>query len=475
MAISSNLCEPDYTFLIFKCVDFPSVFCVNTVIKAYACSYAPEKAVFFYFEMLKNGFLPNSFSFPPLLSVCAKMRSLNLGHKCHGQVVKNGVDGILEVQNSLLHLYASCGLLTSVRQILVDMPVKDSVSWNTIMDGFIRADELDMAQKLFDAMPQRNVISWNIMMTAFLDLGKPGNGLKLFREMVKSGFKPNETSMVNVLSACGRSARLKEGKSVHRALIKDFENHSVIVGTSLIDMYSKCGRLDAAQFVFERMPVKNLVSWNAMILGHCIHGNPQDGLNLYREMLSRSSSSSKQFKSSDQNRIVPDEITFIGVLLACAREGRLTEGRSYFTQMVEAFGLKPNFAHYWCMANILDRADHREEAIELLRNLPFSEDASPEILFLARLFGSCRFEGNVVLGEQLAKHLIEQDPQNFSCFALLVNLYAVAGKWEEVSVTKEMMKEKGIKRNPGCGLKDMNEIVHQMVVPELRDRRIVGL
>lgn len=474
LKISSNLCDLDYTVLIFRCIEFPSSFCLNTVIKASACSSVPQMAVVLYIETLKDGLFPNSFSFPPLLSACSKMGSLILGEQCHGQAVKNGFDTVLEVQNSLLHLYASLGGREATRQVLDEMPEKNVVSWNSIISWLAKAGELDAAHKLFDTMPERNIISWNILMTGYLDSGRPGNVIKLFREMLKLGLKGNDTTLVNVLTACGRSARLKEGKSVHGSRIRNFHNLSLIIDTSLIDMYSRCGRVDVARFIFDRMLIKNLVSWNAMILGYCLHGNPTDGLSLYAEMITmhsrlegRENYFPKNMKSDHSNGIVPDEITFVGVLCACARDGLLTEGKNYFSQMIEVSGVKPNFAHYWCMANIFAKVGLRSEAIEFLRNIQIDIDATPGISRWAGLFSSCRFKADVSFGEQLAKELIEQDPKNFSYYMFLLNVYAVAGQWEDVAKTKAVMKESGIEKIPGCGLKDLKEIVHRLTVENI--------
>ncbi|KAI5684006.1 hypothetical protein M9H77_05234 [Catharanthus roseus] len=470
LTISSDLCALDYTVLIFRCIQFPSTFCVNTVIKACSCGSVPQMAMVLYTEMLKDGFFPNSFSFPPLLSACSRMGSLNLGRQCHGQAVKNGVDIVLPVQNSLIHFYACVGLMDSTMQVLDEISVKDVVSWNSVIGGLAKAGELGLAHKLFDGMPDRNVISWNIMITGYLNARKPGNGIKLFREMVMLGFRGNCTTIVNLLTACGRSARLKEGKSVHGSLIRNFNDSSLIIDTSLIDMYSRCGRVDLARLIFDRMLVKNIVSWNVMILGYCLHGNPIDGLSLYAEMTARNSrldredSFCKSLRTGDGTGIIPDEVTFIGVLCACARLGLLTEGKNYFSQMTEVFGVKPNFAHYWCMANIFARVDLRTEAIELLRNIPIDIDESAETTRWAGLFSSCRFEEDISFGEQLARELIEQDPKNFSYYALLVNVYAVAGRWEDVLRTKAMIKENGIEKIAGCGLEDLTEIVHRMKV-----------
>ncbi|XP_059623439.1 pentatricopeptide repeat-containing protein At3g51320 [Cornus florida] len=455
----------DYTILIFRCIESPDAFCVNTVIKAYACSGVPHQAVVLYFEMLRNGFFPNSFTFPPLISSCAKMGCSKSGRKCHGQAVKNGVDGVLPVQNSLIHLYACCGLIDVAWQVFEEMPDRDLVSWNSIIDGFAKFGNMDAAHKLFDVMSKKNMISWNVMITGYLNAGNPGCGLKLFREMVKTGLRGSDTTIVSLLTACGRSARLKEGRSVHGSFIRTIFSSSLIIDTALINMYSKCGRLDVARIIFDRMLVRNLVCWNAMILGHCIHGNPKDGLDLYAEIVGIARledgeiNFDKNIKREQGQRIIPDEITFIGVLCACARAGLLMEGRKHFSEMIDTFRIKANFAHCWCMANLFVGVGLMQEAEEVLRNVPI-DDVSADSSLWAGLLGSCRFQGNVLLGERIAKALIELEPHNFFCYALLLNVYAAAGQWEHVARMKEMMKETGVRRMPGCSLVDLKEIVH---------------
>nr|AYM00941.1 pentatricopeptide repeat protein [Salvia miltiorrhiza] len=446
-----------YTLLIFKRVESPDAFCVNTVIKKYSCSSYHAEAVVFYVEMLRGGvFYPNSFTFPPLISACAKLGCLSSGRMCHGHAVKLGVDSVLPVQNSLLHFYACCGVMDVAHKVFVEMLVRDLVSWNTMVDGFAKAGEMGLAHKLFDEMPEKNVVSWNVVITGYLNFRGPGNALKLFREMMGQCFESNDTTMVQVITACGRSNRLKEGRSVHGFLIRSFLRLSLIIDTAMIDMYSKCGRVDVAQLIFGRMPRKNSVSWNAMILGHCIHGNPVEGLSLYEEMLRRKDS----LGAAEEGKwILPDELTFVGVLCACARLGLLEEGRNHFSEMRDELGIKPNFGHYWCLANLMANVGLMQEAVSILKNIPIDEGMSS---LWAGLFGSCRFEGDVMLGERIAKDLIEQDPHNFSHYNLLVNVYAAAGKWEHVATTKETMKERGIRKAPCCSLKGLKEIVSSL-------------
>ncbi|KAG2694129.1 hypothetical protein I3760_08G127300 [Carya illinoinensis] len=469
---SSGFGDLDYTILIFRYINWPDRLCVNTVIKAYSNSRVPFQAMVFYFECLRNGFLPNSYSFVPLVGSIAKMGCFKSGKKCHGQAVKNGVDSVLPVQNALIHMYGCCGAVDLASNVFVEMSNRDLVSWNSVIDVYSRLGDLGNAHRLFDIMPERNVVSWNIMINGYLKGGNPGCGLKLFREMVKFGLRGSDTTMVSVLTACGRSARVREGRSVHGCHIRIFLISSIVIDTALIDMYSRCQRVDMACRVFERMANKNLVSWNAMIMGHCLHGNPEDGLLLFSEMLGRPKSKHKETNLNRSSRcdegqegIIPDEITFIGVLCACARSGLLADGRAYFSQMIDIFNIKPNFAHNWCMANLYASVGLVQEAEEILRNVP-EDDKSSESLFWANLFGSCRFLGDVSLGEKIAKSLIKMEPHEPLSYQLLLNVYAVAGRWEDVAWVKDMMKDRKVGRMPGCNLKDLKEIVHELKVSD---------
>ncbi|CAA0842780.1 Pentatricopeptide repeat-containing protein [Striga hermonthica] len=246
--------------------------------------------------------------------------------------------------------------------------------------------------------------------------------------MTVVGFVGNGTTLVQVVAARGRSNKLKEGKSVQGHFVKQFSQFNLLISTGLVDMYSKCSRVDVARLIFDKMPTMNTISWNAMILGHCIHGNPDDGLSLYKQMVDTKLVGHK-------NEVEPDEVTFIGVLCACARLGMLTEGKFYFSQMIDVFRLKPNFSHYWCMANLMARVGLLHDAMNVLMNIPTDgDDVEREYSLWATLHGSCRFLGDVTSSEKIVTAFIERDPQNLY-YNLLVNIYALAGKWEEVART----------------------------------------
>lgn len=434
----------------------------------------------FYFESLRNGFSPNSHTFVPILGSCAKTGCVKSGKMCHGQAIKNGVDHVIQIQNSLIHMYGCCGSVELARKVFDEMSERDLVSWNSLVDGYVRVGRVDVAHRVFDEMPERNVASWNIIGGGYLKGGIPGCVLKLFREMANSGLRGDTTTMVNLITACGRSGRLKEGRSAHGFLIRTAMKSSVFINTALIDMYSKCHRVEVACRVFENMAEKNLVCLNAMILGHCIHGDPLNGISLYNDMVGKTrlrygESSYCESLSPNEGRreTLPDAVTFIGVLCACARAKLLAEGKGYFQEMIHVFKIQPNFAHFWCMANIFASVGLIQEAEETIRNIPEDVvDVTSESFIWADLLGASRFQGDVSLGEHIAEYLIDKEPQKLSYYRLLMNVYAVACRWEDVARVKEMVKEKVIGRMPGCNLVDLNEIVHNLRVDHWQEPNV---
>lgn len=375
-------------------------------------------------------------------------------------------------------MYAAFGLIHSAHLVFDDMSQRDIVSWNSIIHGYMQLGDVTSAHSIFDRMPTRNVISWNIMISGYLNKGRnPGCGLELFREMIKMGVRATDTTFVSVLTACGRSARLKEGRSVHGSLVKNFVKTNLISDTALIDMYSKCQRVEAARRVFDSVLGRNLVCWNAMILGYCIHGPPEDGITLFHEMIGKKNSDGDGVDSKgDGNHhkstssvvgqlvVLPDEITFVGVLCACARGGLLSDGKIFFKQMSPVYNIKPKFAHYWCMANLYHGVGLVREAEELLRNMPENGNCMTKPLLWSSLFASCRFRGDIEFGERIAMRLIELEPQNTSHYNLLYCIYAVAGLWEKAAKVKTMINEKLDGITCGSSLVELNGIVHGFAV-----------
>ncbi|RZB78869.1 Pentatricopeptide repeat-containing protein [Glycine soja] len=407
---ASHLCNFAYTLLIFRTINSLGTFCVNTVIKSYCNSHAPREAIVFYFRSLMCGFFPNSYTFVPLVASCAKMGCIDSGKECHAQATKNGVDSVLPVQNSLIHMYACYGDVQLARVLFDGMLSRDLVSRNSIIDGIMMVGELNAAHRLLNEMPDRNLVTWNVMISGYLKGRNPGYAMKLFREMGRLGLRGDARTMVCVATACGRSGRLK-GREV-----------------------------EDARRVFERMGERNLVSWNAMILGHCIRGSPEDGLGLFDVMIGMGKM--KYGVESDETpRLLPDE--------------------------VPSLVFSPNYAHFWCMANLLANLGLVGEAEEFLRSIAeFDGDMSRESLAWASLLGLCHFKRDAYLGERIAKILIEMDPKNRACYQFLLIIYAVSAQWQNVSGVQKLIKERRLGIIARSSLVDLKNIVHNFKVTD---------
>ncbi|XP_047045871.1 pentatricopeptide repeat-containing protein At3g51320 [Lolium rigidum] len=337
------------------------------------------------------------------------------------------------------------------------MPARDIASHNTMMTAYAAsAATIDAARHLFDGMLLRNVVSWNVMISGYLKAKRPEQALEVVRRMAGAGVRGTATTMVGAATACARLGRLRAGREVHCAYLRRFEEDNLLFWTSLVDMYGKCRRVGSARKVFDRLETRNLVSWNAMIVGHCVYGEPGDGIQLFHEMVGRGNGSDGQLV------LRPDEVTFIGVLCACTRLGLLDAGKVYFEQMRSTYGLRPTFAHYWCMANLYGSVGLLEEAEGLLQSVPEELKARA----LGGLLGLCRFRGEWELGERIALRLIELEPSNCAHYALLCSVYASAGRWEDAHRVKAIIKESDERFSPGHRLVDLNAIANQFKVRE---------
>eukprot|EP01018_Ginkgo_biloba_P020678 Gb_35168 [translate_table: standard] len=344
--------------------------------------------------------------------------------------------------NAMIAVFSHNGRVDNARQLFDRLPKRDVVSWNTMIAGYTLNGRLKDARQLFDKMPERNIVSWNTMIAGYLQNGHGGKALKLFSQMQKAGVKPDQSTYTSVLSACACIASLEGGKQVHEHIIKTGFNSDVFVGSTLITMYSKSGCIDNASHVFKKMPERDVVAWNAIIAGYGQHGHGKDALQLFEQM--------------QQVGMKPDHITFVGVLVACSHVGLVDEARRYFSSMIQDHSIIPRADHYGCMIDLFGRAGHLEEAENFVKNMPFEPNAS----MLGSLLGACRIHKNMELGKHVAERLFELEPQDAAPYVLLSNIYAAAGRWDEVAKVRAMMKDRGIKKQPGCSWIEVKNMVH---------------
>lgn len=396
--------------------------------------------------MLSQNVFPNAFTFSSILKSCP----IEPAKLLHGQAIKFGFDAELYVRTCLVDVYARGGDVVSARTLFDAMPEKSLVSLTAMITCYAKYGMIDEARVLFDGLEARDAICWNVMIDGYAQHGLPNEGLLLFRQMLNAKVRPNEVTVLAVLSACGQTGALETGRWVHSYIENNGIGINVRVGTSLIDMYSKCGSLEDARLVFERISNKDVVAWNSMVAGYAMHGFSQDALRLFQDMC--------------MIGYQPTDITFIGVLNACSHAGLVSEGWKFFYSMKDEHGIEPKVEHYGCMVNLLGRAGYLEEAYELVKNMEIDQDP----VLWGTLLGACRLHGDIALGEQIAEYLVSQNLANSGTYVLLSNIYAAAGNWEGVARVRTLMKESGFEKEPGCSSIEVNNKVHEFLAGDLR-------
>ncbi|XVE54382.1 hypothetical protein DITRI_Ditri03aG0076300 [Diplodiscus trichospermus] len=390
----------------------------NAMIAGYVQTGQHEEALAFFKEMIGANVVPNESTLVTVLSACAQSGSLDFGKWVRSWIDEHGLGFNVHLVNALIDMYSKCG-------------------------------DLDIAFDLFESLEQKDVISWNVMIGGCTHMSCYKEGLELFRRMLQSNIEPSDVTFLSILPACANLGALHLGKWIHAYIDKNFQNsNNLSLWTSLIDMYAKCGSIETAQQVFNGMKQKSSASWNAMISGLAMHGLAEKALELFSRM------TSEGFK--------PDNITFVGVLSACSHAGLLDLGRTYFTSMVQDYAISPDLQHYGCMVNLLGRAGLFDEAEALIQNMEMKPDGA----IWGSLLGACRVHKQVELGESVAKHLFELEPENPGAYVLLSNIYAGAGRWDDVARIRTLLNNKGMKKVPGCSSIEVDSVVHEFLVSD---------
>ncbi|XP_073065337.1 pentatricopeptide repeat-containing protein ELI1, chloroplastic [Primulina eburnea] len=424
---------------LFNRTQNPNVFFYTSIIHSHATNGLHEQALHFYVQMLSKNVEPNAFTLSTVIKAC----TLEVGKILHCHVHKFGYESDSYVNTALVDVYARGMDVVSARRLFDMMPEKNIVSSTAMITGYAKNGDVDEARSLFDGMEERDVVSWSVMIDGYVQYGKPNEALILFRQMLKSKVKPNGVSMVAFLSACGQAGALELGKWAHSYIRNNETLSNAQVGTTLIDMYNKCGSSEEARMVFDGIKYKDAVVYNAMICGYAIHGFGLDALKLFKEMTDLG--------------LHPTDITFIGILSACAHAGLVSEGWSIFHAMKNEYGIHPKVEHYGCMVNLLGRAGQLKEAYNLLRTDRIEADR----VSWGTLLGACRLHKNVVLAEKIVEYLHERGLSDSGTYVLLSNIYAAAGNWDGVAGIRSMMKQTGVQKEPGCSSIEVNNNVHE--------------
>ncbi|XP_077251474.1 tetratricopeptide repeat (TPR)-like superfamily protein [Tasmannia lanceolata] len=410
----------DYAFGVFLTMEELDVVSWNSMIWACnKCSYR-KWALDHFWSMRNAGFSPDDFTVSTVITVCANLRDLEKGKHVFAQCIRMGFLSNSIVSGAIIDMFSKCNRLEDSIQLFEEMPIWDLVLCNCMIAGYARH-------------------------------GFPAEALQLFVLTLRENFRPTEFTLATVLSSTSFLLLAELGTQIHSLVLKLGSDLDHIVASSLVDMYAKSGLIDYASEIFSKMGIRDLVSWNTMIMGFAQNGRGLEALRVFEELC----------KSGPP----PDRITLGGVLLACGQGGLINEAWSVFSSMEEKYGVTRGIEHYTYMVDMLGRAGKLTEAMEMIETMPHE----PSPLIWEVLLGACRIHGSVKFAQMVAERLMELEPRSSLAYLVLAQIYATKGRWESVARVRKDMKERGVNKAIGCswiGIKNhifdfkANQILH---------------
>ncbi|WZZ01875.1 hypothetical protein YC2023_074203 [Brassica napus] len=382
----------------------------TTMISAYSKCKQQQKALELLVSMLREGVRPNVYTYSSVLRSCEEMSDVRM---LHCGIIKEGLESDVFVKSALIDVFAKLGEPEDALSVFDEMVTGDAIVWNSIIGGFAQNSKNDEA-------------------------------LKLFKRMKRAGFTAEQATLTSVLRACTGLTLLELGMQAHVHIVK--YDQDLILNNALVDMYCKCGSLDDARRVFNGMKERDVITWSTMISGLAQNGYSQEALELFESM-----------KASGTK---PNYITIVGVLFACSHAGLLEDGWYYFRSMKKLYGIDPVREHYGCMIDLLGKAGKLDDAVKLLNEM----ECEPDAVTWRTLLGACRVQGNMVLAEYAAKKVIELDPDDAGTYTVLSNIYANSQKWDSVEEIRTRMRDRGIKKEPGCSWIEVNKNIHAFII-----------
>ncbi|KAL2467851.1 Pentatricopeptide repeat-containing protein [Forsythia ovata] len=429
----------------------------NILISSYVSKGHFKDAIFAYKQMVYKGIRPDNFTYPSVLKACGEQLDLGFGMEIHKSINASSLEWNLFVQNALVSMYGKCGEVDTARNIFDKMPVKDDVSWNSIISGYASKGEWGEAFKLFESMRESgvelNIITWNTIAGGCLRTGNYEGTLKLLCQMRMSGNRLDPVAMIIGLGACSHIGVLKLGKEIHGLAVRNCFVEYINVKNALINMYCRCGELMHAYILFQSVEPKTTITWNSMISGYAHWDRYEEASFLFREML--------------LGDIEPNHVTIASILPLCARMANLQHGKEFhcyitkqerfkdylltWNALVDMYSRSGKVSVARRLFDLLDKRDavtytsliagygmqgEGKVALELFEDM-ISSHIKPDDITIVAVLSACSHSGLVVQGQVLFEKMpsIYGITPRLEHFACMVDLFGRAGllkKAEEI-------------------------------------------
>ncbi|KAK7307782.1 hypothetical protein VNO77_41144 [Canavalia gladiata] len=449
---------------LFVEIPQPNVVSWNTLISGYVHARQFRKALSLFTYLEGSHICADAFSFTSALAACSQLSLFKLGSSIHSKIVKLGMANATVVANCLIDMYGKCGSVEHAVRVFFETVDKDIISWNSVIaagannsqielackflrlmpnpdtisyngliNGIARAGNMEDAILILSTMPGSNSSSWNAIITGFVNRNRAREALDMFRKMHLRNVQMDEFTFSIILNGIAGLSALTLGMLIHCFTIKCGLDASVVVGSALIDMYSKCGQVDDAESIFHALPERNLVSWNAMISGYTRNGDFARVIHLFKKL-------------KMERDIKPDGVTFLNLISACSHNQVPSEvAIHYFESMIDEYKIAPSVEHCCSMIRLMGQKGELWRAERMIHELGFE---SCGVVWRA-LLGACGTQADLQVAEIAAAKVIELERDEDYVYVMMSNMYASFGRWEDVNVIRDLMSTKRVRKEAG--------------------------
>ncbi|VFQ59683.1 unnamed protein product [Cuscuta campestris] len=484
----------------------------------YSCGYFTGLQGAIHWDIWHRGRKPDCVSLMSVLSASGRLGDLLHGKETHAFALKRGLDGELQIGNTLVDMYAKCGQIDYMDRAFRRILHKDNISWTTVISAYAQScyyplqalqlfrevqlegididalmigsvllacgelrlnlvaeqvhgysirrglydlvtqktlirvygdcGNIEYSRRIFVMIGVKDVVSLTSMMRSFVHNGLANDALALVLYMKEVGMELDYVAVLSMISAATSLSVLRRGREVHGYLIRKGYPLKGSIASSLLDMYACCGTLEDSFKIFSAVNERDLVLWTSMINSYGMHGRGVEAIGLFLKM--------------EEENIVPDHITFLVLLHACSHSALVEEGKMVFETMERKYNLEPWPEHYACLVDLLGRANHLQEAFQVLRTMK----PEPTAAVWCALLHACHVHSNKELGVIAAKKLLELEPENPGNYVLVSNLYASGNRWDDAEEVRTTMKGQGMKKEPACSWTEIGNEVHTFVAQD---------
>ncbi|KAK9139392.1 hypothetical protein Scep_009073 [Stephania cephalantha] len=419
----------------------------TAMVSGYSRNGCSREALEVFSLMRRSGFRANQFTYGSVLRACTSLMCLKGGEQCQsvsGEIDKTSLakmqvgGGMVPDQFTFGSMLKVCGggrFLLTVSQIHGQIIQLGFGSYNvlngSLIDAYVKCRCLRNAKLLYNVMEGKDLVSCTALITGYAQEGNNyWDAFNLFSELNQMDVGIDGVILCSMLNLCANSASLSLGRQIHALALKRLPNFDVAMGNALIDMYAKVGEIENANLAFDEMQKKNVISWTSLITGYGKHGYGEKALSLFEKM--------------EGGGFQPNDVTFLSILFACSHTGMVDKGWECFNRMITEHNISPRSEHYSCMIDLLARNGQLEQAFDLVNKMKAKVTAS----VWGALFGACRTFGSNSFLKFTARRILDLDPMNSVNYVVLANIYSAADLWEEARKTRELMEDRGLKKEP---------------------------